>query len=117
MSSKSPCSDTITRLMRPSDTLPRPRRRLQIGFLGRIIIALTAAGLIPLAVLSFRFADLNREAMTSQVLQTHALSANTGADRIAGTVSAWQTLIDALAAAPEVESAPSSAGAKDTVLN
>ena len=93
----------------------KPRRRLQIGFLGRIIIALTAAGLIPLALVSYRFADLNREAMTSQVLQTHALSANTGADRISSTVSAWETLIDALAAAPEVENDPSSAAAKDTV--
>jgi len=101
--------------MRPSDTTPRPRRRLQIGFLGRIIIALTAAGLIPLALVSFRFADLNREAMTSQVLQTHALSANTGADRISSTVSAWETLIDALVAAPEVENDPSSAAAKETV--
>jgi len=105
--------------MGPSDNLaPRSRRRgLQIGFLGRIVIALTAAGLIPLALLSYRFADLNREAMTSQVLQTHALSANTGADRIANAVSAWETLIDALAAAPEVENAPSSDGAKDTVRN
>jgi serine/threonine-protein kinase len=102
--------------MRSSD-IAHKRRRLQIGFLGRIVIALTAAGLIPLALLSFRFADLNREAMTSQVLQTHALSANTGADRIASTVSAWETLIDALVAAPEVEDAPSSAGAKDTVRN
>jgi len=100
--------------MRPSDT-PKPRRRLQIGFLGRIIIALTAAGLIPLALVSFRFADLNRDAMTSQVLQTHALSANTGADRISSTVSAWETLIDALVAAPEVENDPSSAAAKETV--
>jgi len=47
--------------MRSSD---KPRRRLQIGFLGRIIIALTAAGLIPLAVVSYHLADLNREAMT-----------------------------------------------------
>jgi hypothetical protein len=104
--------------MRSSDRIgdtPKPRRRLQIGFLGRIIIALTAAGLIPLALVSFRFADLNREAMTSQVLQTHALSANTGADRISSTVSAWETLIDALVAAPEVENNPSSAAAKDTV--
>jgi Protein kinase domain len=101
--------------MRPSDTTPKPRRRLQIGFLGRIIIALTAAGLIPLALVSYRFADLNREAMTSQVLQTHALSANTGADRISSTVSAWETLIDALVAAPEVENDPSSAAAKETV--
>jgi hypothetical protein len=79
------------RLMRPSDGIgdtPKPRFRLQIGFLGRIIIALTATGLIPLALVSFHFADLNREAMTSQVLQTHALSANTGADRISSTVSA-----------------------------
>ena len=53
--------------------------------------------------------------MTSQVLQTHALSANTGADRISSTVSAWETLIDALVAAPEVENDPSSAAAKDTV--
>ncbi|MEA2414503.1 MAG: eukaryotic-like serine/threonine-protein kinase [Thermoanaerobaculia bacterium] len=100
--------------MRSSDPL-KPRRRLQIGFLGRIIIALTAAGLIPLALVSYRFADLNREAMTSQVLQTHALSANTGADRISSTVSAWETLIDALVAAPEVENDSSSAAAKDTV--
>ena len=93
----------------------KPRRRLQIGFLGRIIIALTAAGLIPLSLVSYRFADLNREAMTSQVLQTHALSANTGAERISSTVSAWETLIDALASAPEVENDPSSAAAKETV--
>jgi hypothetical protein len=106
--------DTIGGLMRSSE-IPKPRRRLQIGFLGRIIIALTAAGLIPLALVSYRFADLNREAMTSQVLQTHALSANTGADRISSTVSAWETLIDALVAAPEVENDPSSAAAKDTV--
>jgi len=109
------CGDTISGLMRPPDGIPKPRRRLQIGFLGRIIIALMAAGLIPLALLSFRFADLNREAMTSQVLQTHALSANTGADRISSTVSAWETLIDALVAAPEVESDPSSTAAKETV--
>jgi len=104
--------------MHPPNSLgerSRPRRRLRIGFLGRIIIALTAAGLIPLALVSFRFADLNREAMTSQVLQTHALSANTGADRISSTVSAWETLIDALVAAPDVESDPSSAAAKETV--
>ncbi|HEV7425222.1 MAG TPA: cyclase family protein [Thermoanaerobaculia bacterium] len=55
--------------MRPSGNTHKPPRRLQIGFLGRIVIALTEAGLIPLALLSFRFADLNREAMTSQVLR------------------------------------------------
>ena len=106
--------DTIGGLMHSLDT-PRPRRRLRIGFLGRIIIALTAAGLIPLALVSFRFADLNRDAMTSQVLQTHALSANTGADRISSTVAAWETLIDALVAAPEVENDPFSNASKETV--
>ncbi len=106
--------------MGPPDTgnARKHRRGLRIGFLGRIVIALTAAGLIPLSLVSFHFSDLNREAMTTQVLQTHALSANTGADRIASTVSAWETLIDALVAAPEVENAekaPSSGGAKETV--
>src|SRR5258706_7048585 len=126
MKSPPPSRDTTTfplrryhgELMRRSDSVgnaPKPRRRLQIGFLGRIIIALTAAGLIPLALVSFRFADLNREAMLSQVLQTHALSANTGADSISSTVSAWETLIDAVAAAPEIENDPSSAAAKETV--
>lgn len=90
-------------------------RGIRIGFLGRIVIALAAAGLIPVALVSFRLSDLNREAMNDQVLQTHSLSANSGADQIERMLSGWETVADALIANPSIQNDPASEGAREAV--
>lgn len=91
------------------------RRAGGLGFLGRIVIALAAAGLIPVALLSFRLIDLNRDALLLQVLQTHALSARTGADQVERVIAAHAMVIDSVVADREIEAAPASDAAKERV--
>ena len=52
------------------------------GLLGRILLALLVVGLLPWGIASFRLLSLNREAMTEQVLRTHAVAAGTTASRV-----------------------------------
>lgn len=102
---------------RPPDRrlAPPTRRNARVGFLGRIIVALAAAGLVPVALVSFRLSDLNRDALTTQVLQTHALSANSGSDQIERIVSTWQAVVEGIAATSAIETDPGSPAAKESV--
>ncbi|HEX4495663.1 MAG TPA: serine/threonine protein kinase [Thermoanaerobaculia bacterium] len=59
--------------------LPKlPRLRL----LTRVALALAAVGLLPLAISYFGLVGVNREALFTQVLNTHALAARTAAARV-----------------------------------
>lgn len=90
---------------------------IRIGFLGRIILSLAAAGLIPLALLSFRLSELNSDALFSQVLQTHSLSANTGAESIERIITSLQAVLDGVATHPAVAQTPESTEAREVATN
>lgn len=70
---------------------------VRFGLLTRIVVALAATGLIPVAFVSYRLVDLNRDALISQVLQTHAVAARTTAERIEAFVAGWRTVGEAVA--------------------
>ncbi len=59
--------------------------RLRLGLLARTGLALAAVGLLPLAISYFGLVGVNRQALTDQVLNTHALAART----VAGQVGAF----------------------------
>jgi len=56
-------------------------RRLKIGLLPRVGMALGVVGLVPLVMAAVPLLRLNREAMTTQVLRTHSVAAQATADR------------------------------------
>ncbi len=63
------------------------------SLLVRVILALGVVALVPLLVVSLPLIHLNREAMTTQVLRSHAIAARATAARIAARVSSLQTLV------------------------
>jgi serine/threonine protein kinase len=56
--------------------------RFRPRLLTRVALALAAVGLLPLAISSLGLVDLNRDALEEQVLHTHTVAAQTGADRV-----------------------------------
>lgn len=68
--------------------------------MARVLLALGAVGLLPLAIVSFGLADLNREAIEEQVLRTHALAANTAAERVGSFLAVRRSLAEGMAGNP-----------------
>ncbi len=83
-----------------------------LNLLTRFSLALAAVGLIPLAVIPY-LVRLNREAVTDQVLRTHAVAARSSAARIESFLDAVQQGVEAVALNPELSANPRSAGAQD----
>ena len=83
----------------------------RLGLLGKTILALATVSLIPLAVTPYLL-RLNREAMTEQVLRTHALAARTAAARIAAFVQSLRGPAEAVALNPELYGDPRSPAAR-----
>ncbi len=73
-------------------------RRVSLGLLGRIFLVLLAVGLLPWALASFRLLRVNRDAMTEQVLRTHAVAAQTTAARVEAHLDARRAVAAGLAA-------------------
>lgn len=77
---------------------------MKIGLLPRMALALGTAGLVPLILTAVPLLRLNREAMTTQVLRTHAVAARATADRLGAYLQGLRRSIDdALAAALEAD--------------
>ncbi len=80
------------------------KRRPSIGLLPRMALALGVAGLVPLILTAVPLLRLNREAMTTQVLRTHAVAARATADRLGAYLQSLRRSIDdALTAALEAD--------------
>lgn len=80
-----------------------------VGLLGRIVLALSLVGLVPLGILAWQLISENRVALTDQVIQTHAVAARTAADRTEAFLSpALERAID-LAGNEVINAAPGSA--------
>jgi serine/threonine protein kinase len=73
------------------------------GLMGRSLLALVMVGLLPLGWLAFSLVGINREAMLSQVLRTHALASRAAAERVAAFVAARGALLDGLTAHPDLD--------------
>ncbi len=82
----------------------------------RVILALGVVALVPLLVVSFPLIHLNREAMTTQVLRSHAIAAHATAARIGAEVSSLQAAVRSAAKHPALMTAKTS-GAGRSVLS
>ncbi|MEM7480559.1 MAG: serine/threonine protein kinase [Acidobacteriota bacterium] len=74
--------------------------------LPRIALALAAVGLLPLAVVTQRLVDINREGMREQVLRTNVAATSTTAAQIADLVESRRSLAQAAANNPAVYTNP-----------
>jgi serine/threonine-protein kinase len=81
---------------------PRPpwRERFQLGLLGRISLALVVVALLPLGAASFRLLGMSRDAMSEQVLRTHAVAARTAAARTEAFLAARRAAATLAAGSP-----------------
>ena len=68
----------------------------RLGLLPRVVLGLAAVALLPLAIAPF-IIDLNRDAMTSQVLRTHAVAARSAAARVEAAIATVRGPAEALA--------------------
>ncbi len=87
----------------------RPKRR-KTGILTRVIVALCAVGFLPLGILAYQLAGLNREAMTEQVLRTHVVAARSVAEQVEAFLEARRSMGIAVGSNPVVYEAPRSPG-------
>ncbi len=95
---------------RPASTRsPRRFRRLRIGLLAQIGLALAIVGTVPLAIAAAQLATVNREALVEQLLRTHTVSARTAADAIDSFLAARRSLASTLLLSPELAADPTSA--------
>lgn len=79
---------------------PRFLSRWSGNLLVRVIVGLVLVGVLPLAFVTIRLVDLNQEAMTAQVEQTHVLAARTASERIGAFLASRIVLANGLAANP-----------------
>ena len=83
----------------------------RLGLLPRVVLGLAAVALLPLAIAPF-IIDLNRDAMTSQVLRTHAVAARSAAARVEAAIASVRGPAEALARNPLTGSDPRGAGVR-----
>ena len=84
-------------------------RRLRLGLLAQIGLALALVGTVPLAIAAAQLATVNREALVEQLLRTHTVSARTAADAIDSFLAARRSLASTLLLSPELAADPTSA--------
>jgi serine/threonine-protein kinase len=77
--------------------LPRP------GLIGQVAVALILVGLAPIAVVTYRLADLNQRAMEDQTLQTHTTVARTTATRLEALLNGWRIAAESIATNPALD--------------
>jgi serine/threonine-protein kinase len=77
----------------------------RLGLLPRVVLGLAAVALLPLALAPF-IIDLNRDAMTSQVLRTHAVAARSAAERVSAAIASVRGPAEAVARNPLTGSDP-----------
>ena len=87
-------------------------KRLRYGLLGRVVTALAAVGLIPLAVVPFLL-RINRDAMTEQVLRTHTVAARAAAARVESYLDSLRKSGQSVALNPRIADDPRSPAARD----
>ena len=88
--------------------MTRPR----LGLLGRTVVALAAAALVPLGVIPY-LVELNRAGVSEQVLRTHAVAARTTASRVQAFLDALQQAVGTVAFNPEMYAQPRSPAGQD----
>jgi hypothetical protein len=84
----------------------------RLRLLPRVMIGLAAVALLPLAIAPF-IIDLNRDAMTSQVLRTHAVAARSAAARVEAVIASVRGPAEALAKNPLLAADPRGAAARN----
>src|SRR5262245_11299769 len=84
----------------------------RLRLLPRVILGLAAVALLPLALAPF-IIDLNRDAMTSQVLRTHAVAARSAAARVEAAIGSVRGPAEALARNPLLAADPRGPAARD----
>ncbi|HYM60663.1 MAG TPA: serine/threonine protein kinase [Thermoanaerobaculia bacterium] len=89
----------------------------RLSLLTRTLIALFAVGVVPLAIVSWRLIGINREGMTLQIIQTHALAAKSTAERIAAFLASRRSLADAIASNEMVAAGPRSTVSREVLQN
>src|SRR5262245_835906 len=87
------------------------------SLLARVLLALAAVGLVPLGAVSWQLARLNRDAMTAQVLRTHAIAARTAAERAAAFLEVLGRSGEAVAHSEQWEDGARAAPARDLVAS
>jgi hypothetical protein len=83
-------------------------KRWRFGLLGRVVAALAAVGLIPLAAVPLLL-RLNRDAMALQVMRTHAVAARAAAARVEALLGSLRKSGQALTHNPELADDPRAA--------
>ncbi len=78
----------------------------------RVALGLGAVGLLPLAIVSFGLVDLNRDAITDQVLSTHSIASRTAAERTDSFLATRMSFAQGLAGNPALAD-PSSPAAQE----
>ena len=74
--------------------------RFKPSLLGRVALALLLVGLVPVAFSASRLVGLNRDAMTEQVQNTHALAARSAGERVGSFLASRLSLANGLAGNP-----------------
>ena len=84
----------------------------RLRLLPRVMIGLAAVALLPLALAPY-IIDRNRDAMTSQVLRTHAVAARAGASRVEAVIESVRGPAQALARNPLLDADPRGSAARN----
>jgi serine/threonine-protein kinase len=92
--------------------LARLARAARASLLARILVGLAIAALLPLAFASQRLMRLDHDALTDQVLRSHALAARTAAERVDAFLAVRAGLASAAAASPRLAPASDPAGVR-----
>ena len=80
--------------------MPRFLSRWSGNLLVRVVTSLVLVGVLPLAFAAIRLINLNQQAMTELVEQTHVLAARTASERIGAFLASRIVLANGLAANP-----------------
>lgn len=87
-------------------------RKWKPGLLGKAALALAVAALLPMSLAAYRLIQVNREALSSQVLSLHAVAARTAADRVAAFLTSRMALATTAANHPGLYLDPQSEEAR-----
>src|SRR5262245_59119065 len=86
----------------------------RLRLLPRVMIGLAAVALLPLALAPY-IIERNRDAMTNQVLRTHAVAARSGASRVEAVIASVRGPAEALARNPLLAADPRGAAARNVL--